>query len=124
MDEDVKKIEEDRKRGSKIKFRLIKSRIEEDFDSKDLRREKDKLFFLKERLRLFVLRKYYFFKERKFLKKIEVIEKVEVKKEVFFELIEFEDKLDVEKKFGLFELGYKIFKKEVVVEDKDDLDER
>lgn len=124
MDEDVKKIEEDRKRGSKIKFRLIKSRIEEDFDSKDLRREKDKLFFLKERLRLSVLRKYYFFKEKKFLKKIEVIEKVEVKKEVFFELIEFEDKLDVEKKFGLFELGYKIFKKEVVVEDKDDLDER
>lgn len=124
VDEDAKKTDEDRKRGSKTKSRSTKSRTEEDSDSKDSRREKDKSPLLKERSRSPVSRKYHSLREKKSPKKIEVIEKVEVKTEVSPEPIESEDKLDVEKKPGLFESGYKIPKKEVAAEETNDLDER
>ena len=124
VDEEGKKAEVDRKRDSKTKSRSSKGRSEEDSDSKEPRRSKDKSPLLKDRSRSPITRKNHSSKEKKSPKKCEGGEKIkeEAREEVTPEPAELEEKMDVEKNPGLS--GYKIPKKEVIAEDNADLDER
>ncbi|XP_061164591.1 pre-mRNA cleavage complex 2 protein Pcf11-like [Saccostrea echinata] len=123
-DIDAKKAE-DRKKDSKPKDRS-KGRLEEDSDSRDSnhsRRDKEKSPSLKERSRSPVSRKRPSPKEKKSPKKTDKV-KDDIKIETTPEPTESEEKMDTEKKQGFFDSGYKIPKKEVIAEGKDDLDER